>query len=97
MIDWLSCAFAILVAGIGFAGFEITLFALHLFLRGRDDLNTKAAGTVAAAVAVQAVWAPLIFSKISFLLLQVDAGAVGWLVSFLVTGTSWSGTIVSTP
>ena len=53
------------------------------FLRDRDDPNTKAAGTVAAAMAVQAVWAPLIFSKISFVLLQVDAGAVGWLVIFL--------------
>jgi hypothetical protein len=97
LLDWLACAFTIVVASIGFAGFAITLFALYLFLRDRDDLNTKAAGTVAAAVAVQAVWAPLIFSKISFVLLQVDAGAVGWLVSFLVPGTSWSGTIISTP
>ena len=35
-----------MVASIGFAGFAITLFALYLFLRDRDDLNTKAAGTV---------------------------------------------------
>ena len=96
LLDWLACAFTIVVASIGFAGFAITLFALYLFLRDRDDLNTKAAGTVAAAVAVQAVWAPLIFSKISFVLLQVDAGAVGWLVSFLVRNQNlWAVRVVS--
>jgi exosortase/archaeosortase family protein len=92
--DWLSCASAILVACTGFAGASITIFALYLFFRDRDDLNTKAAGAVAAAVAVQAVWAPLVFSKISFLLLPIDAGVVGWLVSHFVPGASWSGTVV---
>ena len=56
-----------------------------------------AAGTVGAAVAVQAVWAPLVFSKISFLLLPIDAGVVGWLVSQFVPGASWAGTVVYTP
>jgi len=97
LLDWLGCASAIFVAGMGYAGFSITIFAFYLFFRNRDDLNTKAAATVAAAVAVQAVWAPLIFSKISFLLLQIDAGVVGWLVGFFVPGASWSGTVVSTP
>ena len=97
LVDWLACASAILIGSIGFAGASITLFALYLFVRYPDDLNTKAAGTVAAAVAVQAIWAPLIFSKISFLLLQVDAGVVGSLVSLIVPGASWSGTVVSTP
>jgi hypothetical protein len=97
LLDWLGCASAILVAGIGFAGSSITLFAFYLFVRDRRDLNTRAAGTVGAAVAVQAVWAPLVFSKISFLLLQIDAGVVGWLVSQFVPGASWSGTVVNTP
>ena len=94
LFDWLGCVSAILVACTGFAGASITIFALYLFFRDRDDLNTKAAGTVAAAVAVQAVWAPLIFSKIAFLLLQIDAGVVGWLVSHFVPGALWSGTVV---
>ena len=34
--------------------------------------------------AVQAVWAPLVFSKISFLLLQGDASVVGWLLGFVI-------------
>ncbi len=97
LIDWLVCGTAISVASTGFAGFSITIFALYLFVRDIDDLNTKAAGTVAAAVAVQAVWAPLIFSKISFLLLQIDAGLVGLVVSQFVPGASWSGTVVYTP
>ncbi len=96
-LDWLGCAFAIVVAGIGFVGTSISIFALYLFFRGRDDLNMKAAGTVAAAVAVQAVWAPLVFSRISFLLLQVDAGVVGWLLGLFVPGASWGGTVVYTP
>ncbi len=96
-IDWLACASAILIASTGFAGASITLFALYLFVRDPLDFNTRAAGTVAAAVAVQAVWAPLIFSKISFLLLQIDAGVVGWLVGLVVQGASWSGTVVTTP
>ena len=97
LLDWFGCASAILAASIGFAGSSITLFALYLFIRGRGDLSTKAAATVAAAVAVQAVWAPLVFSKISFVLLQIDAGVAGWLVSLFVPGASWSGTVVSTP
>jgi hypothetical protein len=97
LFDWLACASAILVACLGFAGSSITLFAFYLFVRDRHDLNTRAAGTVGAAVAVQAVWAPLVFSKISFLLLQIDAGVVGWLVSQFVPGASWGGTVIYTP
>ena len=89
LIDWLSCALALLAACLGFTGSAITFFALYLLVRDRGDLNTKAAGTVAAAVAVQAVWAPLVFSKISFLLLQGDASVVGWLLGFVVPGASW--------
>jgi hypothetical protein len=96
-LDWLVCASAVIVACTGFAGVSITIFALYLFFRDRDDLNIKAAGTIAAAVSIQAVWAPLIFSKLSFLFLQVDAGVVGWLVSHVVPGASWGGTIVYTP
>jgi hypothetical protein len=96
-LDWLCCASAAFVACLGFAGYSITLFALYLFIRDRHDLNTRAAGTVAAAVAIQAIWAPLIFSKISFLLLQIDAGLVGWLVGQFLPGASWSGTVVYTP
>jgi hypothetical protein len=97
LLDWSGCAAALLIASLGFAGTSITLFAFYLFVRDRHDLNTRAAGTVVAAVAVQAVWAPLLFSKLAFLLLQIDAGVVGWLVSHLVPGASWSGTIVNTP
>jgi len=95
--DWSICASALLLACLGFAGTAITVFALYLFLRDRDDANTRAAGTVVTAVAVQAVWAPLIFSKLSFIFLQIDAGVTGWLVSQFVPGAFWEGTIVYTP
>jgi len=96
-LDWVACASAILVAGFGFAGFSITLFALYLVFRADGDRNAKAAGTVAAAVAVQALWAPMIFSKLSFLFLEIDAGVVGSLISLIIPGASWSGTVVTTP
>jgi hypothetical protein len=97
LLDLLGCAATIVVAGMGFAGASITLFALYLLVRLPHDSYMKAAGTVAAALAVQAVWAPLIFSKLSFLLLQIDAGIVGWLIGLVVPGASWSGTVVFTP
>jgi hypothetical protein len=97
VLDCIACAFIILLASIGFAGFSITLFALYLVFRDTGGLNTKAAGTVAAAVAVQALWAPMIFSKLSFLFLEIDAGVVGWLISLIIPGASWNGVVVSTP
>jgi hypothetical protein len=97
LLDWLCGASAVLIACLGFTGSSITLFAFYLLVRDRRDLNTRAAGTVAAAVAIQAVWAPLIFSKISFVLLQIDAGIVGSLVSHFVPGASWGGTVINTP
>jgi hypothetical protein len=96
-LDWIACASTLLIASSGFAGFSITLFALYLVFRADSDLNGKAAGTVAAAVAVQALWAPMIFSKLSFLFLEIDAGVVGSLISLIIPGASWSGTVVTTP
>ena len=55
LLDWLCSASAVLIACFGFTGCSITLFAFYLFIRDRHDLNTRAAGTVAAAVATQAV------------------------------------------
>jgi hypothetical protein len=97
MVDYVACALAVLVAGTGLAGYSITIFALYLVFRQPADPNTKAAGTIAAAVAVQALWAPMIFSKLSFLFLEIDASVVGWLISLIIPGASWSGTVVSTP
>jgi hypothetical protein len=97
LLDSLCSASVILIACFGFTGSSITLFAFYLLVRDRRDLNIRAAGAVAAAVAIQAVWAPLIFSKISFVLLQIDAGIVGSLVSGFVPGASWDGTVINTP
>jgi hypothetical protein len=61
-------ALAALAAATGFAAYSSTLLAFYLILlRGRDDLHVKAAGTVMLAVTIQTVWAPIIFSKLSFL------------------------------
>jgi hypothetical protein len=96
-LDWMVCGSATLFACTGLATYSISLFPCYLFVRDRSDQNAKAAGTVAAAVAIQAFWAPLTFSKISFFLLQIDAGVVGWIVSYFEPGTSWKATIIYTP
>src|SRR3984885_13540760 len=96
-LDWAGGVFAVLIAATGFASYSITLFALYLIIRDRNDLYTKAAGTVVLAVAEQAVWAPLIFAKLSFLFLEIDARLVGWLLAYVVPGASSNGTIVTTP
>jgi exosortase/archaeosortase family protein len=95
--DWFAGALVLLTASIGFAGVSATLLAVYLFFRDRRDQNALAAGTVAIAVVVQAIWAPLVFSKLSFLLLQVDADVVGWLVGLVVPGSSWQGTVIRVP
>jgi|ERR1700733_3176867 exosortase/archaeosortase family protein len=95
--DWAVGALAVLSAAIGLAAYSSTLFALYLIVRDRSDQQTKAAGTVVLAATVQAVWAPLIFSKLSFLFLAIDAQLVGWLLAYVVPGASSGGTIVTTP
>jgi hypothetical protein len=61
LLDCFACVIAILVAWVDLAGSSITILALYLLFRNKDDLSTKAAGTV--AVAVQMLWAPLVFRK----------------------------------
>ena len=60
-LDWVSGVLAVFAAAMGFASYSITLFAIYLIVRDRNDRYTKAAGTVVLAAAVQAVWAPLVF------------------------------------
>jgi hypothetical protein len=96
-VDWLGGVLAVLIAAVGFVAYSSTVFALYLILRDRNDLRAKAAGAVALAIVIQAVWAPLIFSKLSVFFLQIDAGVVGWLLGYVVAGAASNGTIVTTP
>jgi hypothetical protein len=96
-IDWLIGVLAALIAGLGFVAYSSVVLALYLVLRDDNDLRAKAAGAVALAIAIQAVWAPFIFSKLSFFFLQIDAGIVGWLLGYIVPGAASNGTIVTTP
>jgi hypothetical protein len=95
--DWISATLAIFIAAIGFPAYSVTLFAIYLIIRDRDDTYAKAAGAVVFAVAMQAVWAPLIFEKLSFVFLEIDARLVGWLLACVAPGASSIGTIVTNP
>jgi hypothetical protein len=96
-LDWIAGGSAALAAVLGFAAYANTLFAFYLILRDRADLRARAAGAVALAIVIQAIWAPLIFSKLSFIFLQIDAGVVGWLLGYVVPGAASTDTLVTTP
>jgi hypothetical protein len=96
-LDWIVGALVVAIAAIGFPAYSVMLFALYLMVRDRDDAYAKAAGTVVFAVAMQAVWAPLIFEKLSFIFLEIDARLVGWLLAYVAPGASSTGTIVTNP
>ena len=96
-LDWLAGLLAVAIAAAGFVAYSSTTLALYLIVRDRNDLRARAAGAVALAIAIQAVWAPLIFSKFSFFFLQLDAGMVGWLLGYVVPGAASNGTVVTTP
>ena len=96
-VDWLGGLLAVLFAAIGLVGYSVVAFSFYLILRDRYDLRARAAGAVALAIAIQAVWAPLIFSRLSSFFLQIDATMVGWLLGYVVPGAASNGTIVTTP
>lgn len=95
--DWAGGALAVLSAATGLAAYSSTLFALYLIVRDHSDQQTKAAGAVALAIVMQTVWAPLIFSKLSFLFLAIDARLVGEVLAHVVPGASSIGAMVTTP
>jgi hypothetical protein len=96
-LDWIGGVSAASAAALGLAAYANTLFAFYLFLRDRTDLRARAAGAVALAIVIQTIWAPLIFSKLSFIFLQIDAEVVGWLLGYVVPGAASIGTLVTTP
>jgi exosortase/archaeosortase family protein len=76
--------------------FEIGLLATFtagyfLFADG-EDRNTKAAGAVLLALAVNLVWAPIVFQLFTPELLGADAAIVGVILAELRPDIVWSGT-----
>jgi hypothetical protein len=90
-----SLTAAVLLTLFNFHGIAVIIAAMCLQRGNRGDLQMKAAGTIVAAIAVQAVVAPLVFAKISPFLLPLDAAAAGFLLSTILPGASWSGTVIN--
>jgi exosortase/archaeosortase family protein len=85
------------LSAAGFHGIAITALAVTLRLAPGVDAARKAAAAILMAIAVQGVWAPLLFAHISQFLLPLDAAAAGSILSLLVPGVSWDHTIITAP
>jgi hypothetical protein len=90
-----SLSVAVLLTLFNFHGVAIIIAAASLLCGNRGAVQIKAAGTIVAAIAVQAVVAPLVFTEISSFLLPLDAAAAGFLLSTILPGASWSGTVIN--
>jgi hypothetical protein len=86
---------AVLLTLFNFHGAAVIIAATSLLCGNRGALQMKAAGTIVAAIAVQAIVAPVVFTKISSFLLPLDAAAAGFLLSMVLPGASWSGTVIN--
>ncbi|HEY4172277.1 MAG TPA: hypothetical protein VGM42_04560 [Rhodopila sp.] len=90
-----SLAVAVLLTLFDFHGAAVIIAAMSLLCRNHGNPDVKAAGTIIAAIAVQAVVAPFVFTKIAPFLLPLDAAAAGFLLSMILPGASWSGTVIN--
>jgi Transmembrane exosortase (Exosortase_EpsH) len=88
-------ATAVLLTLFNFHGTAVIVAAAGLLCGNRGVAYMKAAGTIVAAIAVQAVVAPLVFTKIAPFLLPLDTAAAGFLLSTVLPGATWSGTVIN--
>ena len=69
----------------------------YILVVHQGDRNLKAAGTVLLAVAVQLVWAPIVFQLFTPELLHADAALVGEILAWLLPDVVWRGTTFIAP
>lgn len=78
-------------------GLLVTVTAGYVLLQQDGDRNLRAAGIVLLAVAVQLVWAPILFQLFTPELLRADAALVGKMLSWLWPDVVWRGTTFIAP
>ena len=86
-----------LVVVSGYYALAVTVFACSLFLHSRQNLPRRAAAALILAISIQAAWAPLVFSRLSFLLLPLDARVAGAVLSLIVPGAGTDHTTIFVP
>ena len=96
-IDVAGLMLAVLVALSGHYALAVAVFACALYFHSRHDLPRQAAAALMMAISIQAVWAPLLFSRLSFLLLPLDAKAAGAALSLIVPGAGTDHTTIFMP
>jgi exosortase/archaeosortase family protein len=78
-------------------GLLTTATAGYILLQHEGDRNVRAAGVVLLALAVQLVWAPIVFQLFTPELLRADAALVGELLAWLRPDVAWRGTNFTSP
>jgi exosortase/archaeosortase family protein len=78
-------------------GLLTTATAGYILLQHGGDRNVKAAGIVLLAVAVQLVWAPIVFQLFTPELLHADATLIGEMLAWLRPDVVWRGTNFTSP
>jgi hypothetical protein len=76
---------------------SMTLAALYVLVRHRDDGNLAAAAAVLLALAVNGYWGPRFLDYFAFYLLRADAALVGSVLTATQPGMEWKDTIIGRP
>jgi hypothetical protein len=76
---------------------SMTLAALYVLVRHRDDGSLAAAAAVLLALAVNGYWGPRFFDYFAFYLLRADAALVGTVLAVMQPGIEWKDTIIGWP
>ena len=73
-----------------------TLAALYIYAGNEKGSNGRAGASVLAALSVQSLWGPTLFSLFTFYLLRADAALVGVALKLTRGGFDWHENVIST-
>ena len=71
-----------------------SLAAIYIYVRSVNDSNGRTAASVLAALSVQSLWGPTIFSLFAIHLLRVDAALVGVALDLTRSGYVWHDNVI---
>jgi hypothetical protein len=73
-----------------------SLAAIHIYVQSGRGSNGRAAASVLAALCMQAIWGPTLFSLFSGYLLRADAMLVGVALDLTRSGFVWHDNVIAT-
>ena len=92
--DAIVCGVVLIACVAGHFGLAVSGFALYLILTGQPASADRAAGIVMSAIAVRAVWAPIVLETFAPVLVRADASLVDHLLSLWNPAVHQDGAVV---